>query len=217
METAPQIAVAPTESCPTIALENAKAAAVHGKGLGENPGAVNVKVGSGEQYLGGLIPSNLVWIKTDLRARTLEEHLDKTITLFERRVARHSKQIREAHDEILRLVCLSLLSQVVLLLCVAQSNLLECRNLWTPLSLSSLASIITVRGVFQKYRTIGSLETILSSEEQTLMVPFLAPNWRLVNTFFNDFEVSSGRFSLRVQVLIVFFPFPFATVGMLVP
>jgi len=184
MGTAPQIAVAPTEICPTIALESAKAAAVRGKGLVEYPRAVDVKFGSGEQHLGGLSPFNLVWIKADLRARTLEEHLDKTITLFERRVARHSKHIREAQDEILRLVCLSLLFQVVLLLCVAQSNLLECRNLWTPLSLSSLASIITVRGVFQKYRTIGSLESILSSEEQTLMVLFLAPNWRLLNTFF---------------------------------
>lgn len=143
---------------------------MRGKGLGENPRAVNVKFGSGEQHLGGLTPSSLVWITADLRARASEEHLDKTITLFERRVARHSKQIREAHDEILRLVCLSLLFQVVLLLCVAQSNLLECRNLWTPLSLSSLALIIAVRGVFQNYRTIGSLESTLSSEEQTLMV-----------------------------------------------
>lgn len=112
----------------------------------------------------------LAWINVDRRARAVLEELEKTIALLERRVHRNNKQIRATHDEILRLAGLFCVIQVLLFLGVAQSKVQECRNLWAPFLLSALSSIITFRGIWVKYRRIRSLETILSSEDQTLKV-----------------------------------------------
>lgn len=107
--------------------------------------------------------TNLEWIKTDSRATALQEYLEKTVAVFEPRVARTRKQIRKTQDEILRVAALCCLLQVALLICVAFSNVLECRRLWTPFLLSAFSSVITFRGVVQKYRTIESLEQVLRS------------------------------------------------------
>jgi hypothetical protein len=144
------------------------------EGLTRNEFGVNTGNRSGEppnvQSAGSALIDNLLWIKADPRARVWEEYLEKAISLFEPRVDWKSRQIRKVRDEVLRLVSFFLLFQVVLLLCAVQSNVLQCRNLWTPFSLSALASIITLGGVIAKCRAIESLEDSLHSEEESLQV-----------------------------------------------
>jgi len=58
----------------------------------------------------------------------------------------------------------------VLLTVVSQSNLLHCNNAWSPISLSTLASVVTIAGVWQKFRVIEDLEKTIYKEGRALKV-----------------------------------------------
>jgi hypothetical protein len=118
---------------------------------------------------------NLLWIeKSPVHKRALEEWERKT-NLFTARVERKKKQSGDLRNEIYNLVGFFSVFQGVLLTAVSQSNLLHCNNAWSPISLSTLASVVTIAGVWQKFRVIEDLEKTIYKEGRALKVSMLAP------------------------------------------
>lgn len=117
---------------------------------------------------------NLLWIESHpVHKRALEEWERKT-KLFTARVERKKKQSGDLRNEIYNLVGFFSVFQGVLLTAVSQSNLLHCNNSWSPLSLSTLASVVTIAGVWQKFRVIEDLEKTIYKENRALKVCMLA-------------------------------------------
>lgn len=118
---------------------------------------------------------NLLWIENHpVHKRALEEW-ERKINLFTARVERKKKQSGDLRNEIYNLVGFFSVFQGVLLTAVSQSNLLHCNNAWSPISLSTLASVVTIAGVWQKFRVIEDLEKTIYKEGRALKVSMLAP------------------------------------------
>jgi uncharacterized membrane protein len=90
--------------------------------------------------------------------------------LFASRVDKKRKQSSSLRNEIYQLIGFYLVFQGVLMTAVAQSNYLTCHNWWTAFCLSLLASVVTVGGVIQKFRSVISLEKTIASEGYSRMV-----------------------------------------------
>lgn len=90
--------------------------------------------------------------------------------LFASRVDKKRKQSSSLRNEIYQLIGFYLVFQGVLMTAVAQSNYLTCHNWWTAFCLSLLASLVTVGGVIQKFRSVISLEMTIASEGYSRML-----------------------------------------------
>lgn len=118
---------------------------------------------------------NLLWIENHpVHKRALEEW-ERKLNLFTARVERKKKQSGDLRNEIYNLVGFFSVFQGVLLTAVSQSNLLHCNNAWSPISLSTLASVVTIAGVWQKFRVMEDLENNIYKEGRALQVSMLAP------------------------------------------
>jgi predicted transcriptional regulator len=109
---------------------------------------------------------SLVWLRqmgNELYAAAYEEWQRKD-TLFAKRVDKKRLQSSSLRNEIYQLIGFYSVFQGVLLTAVAQSNLLLCYNLWTALSLSVFASVVTILAVLQKFKAIYSLEKTIKNE-----------------------------------------------------
>ena len=97
--------------------------------------------------------------------------------LFGNRVERKKKIVSNLKNEIYQLIGFFSVFQGVMLTAVAQSSLLHCHNLWSPISLSVLASVASIFGVVHKLMQIQSFQRTIDSEDRTLKVclPSLGP------------------------------------------
>jgi hypothetical protein len=102
-------------------------------------------------------------------AKALEEWSKKE-TLFTSRVERKKKKVANLKNEIYQLIGFFSVFQGVLLTAVSQSSLLHCNNLWSPILLSVVASVVTIFGVVQKLRHIEGFQETIHSEEQSMKV-----------------------------------------------
>jgi hypothetical protein len=93
--------------------------------------------------------------------------------LFSNRVERKKKIVSNLKNEIYQLIGFFSVFQGVILTAVAQSSLLHCNNLWSPISLSVLASAASISGVVHKLMQIQSFETTIDSEDRTLKVRYV--------------------------------------------
>jgi hypothetical protein len=105
-------------------------------------------------------------------AKALEEWSKKE-TLFTSRVERKKKKVANLKNEIYQLIGFFSVFQGVLLTAVSQSNLLHCNNLWSPIFLSVVASVITIFGVVQKLMQIKAFQKSIHSDEHSFKVDFL--------------------------------------------
>jgi len=114
---------------------------------------------------------NLLWIENSpVHKRALEEWERKTNLFTARVVERQKQQSGDLRNEIYNLVGFFSVFQGVLLTATSQSNLLHCNNAWSPISLSTLASVVTIAGVWQKFRVIEDLEKTIYEEGRALKV-----------------------------------------------
>ncbi|KAG0557197.1 hypothetical protein KC19_11G109500 [Ceratodon purpureus] len=111
---------------------------------------------------------NLLDIEKNPVYAKAQEEWSKKETLFTSRVERKKKRVANLKNEIYQLIGFFSVFQGVLLTAVSQSNLLHCNNLWSPVALSVVASVVTVAGVLQKLMQIRSLQSTIHSEEQSL-------------------------------------------------
>jgi hypothetical protein len=113
---------------------------------------------------------NLLMIeKHPVYAKALQEWSRKE-SLFTSRVERKKSKVADLKNEIYQLIGFFSVFQGVLLTAVSQSSLLHCKNAWSPIVLSVVASIITIFGVVQKLRKINAFLKTIDSEEQSLKV-----------------------------------------------
>lgn len=113
-----------------------------------------------------------IWIKekgNEVFREALETWQAKD-KLFASRVDKKRKQSSSLRNEIYQLIGFYLVFQGVLMTAVAQSNYLTCHNWWTAFCLSLLASLVTVGGVIQKFRSVISLEMTIASEGYSRML-----------------------------------------------
>ncbi|KAG0601373.1 hypothetical protein M758_11G105500 [Ceratodon purpureus] len=111
---------------------------------------------------------NLLDIEKNPVYAKAQEEWSKKETLFTSRVERKKKKVANLKNEIYQLIGFFSVFQGVLLTAVSQSNLLHCNNLWSPIALSVVASVVTVAGVLQKLMQIRSLQYTILSEERSL-------------------------------------------------
>lgn len=107
--------------------------------------------------------------KDDVRKKALGTWEDR-VTLFTKRVERKKNKVGDLKNEVYQLIGFFSVFQGVLLTAVSQSNLLHCNNLWSPILLSVVASIVTVAGVIQKLNQISDYQKTVHSEERSLKV-----------------------------------------------
>jgi hypothetical protein len=93
--------------------------------------------------------------------------------LFSNRVERKKRIVSNLKNEIYQLIGFFSVFQGVILTAVAQSSLLHCYNLWSPISLSVLASAASISGVVHKLMQIQSFQTTIDSEDRTLKVRYV--------------------------------------------
>jgi len=125
-----------------------------------------------EESLAEIEINSLLWMKQPGN-EALKEAYDTwqfKDALFASRVDKKRKQSNSLMNEIYQLVGFYSVFQGVLLTAVAQSNMLVCHNWWTAFFLSLLASLVTVAGVIQKYRSVLALEKTISNEETSRKV-----------------------------------------------
>ena len=143
----------------------------------ENPGAAINGVDSDqsdEEARGELSCYNeiksLVFIENSpIHKKALEEWTRKE-NLFTARVERKAKKVDSLKNEVYQLLGFFSVFQGVVLTAVAQSNLLHCNNQWSPITLSVLASVVTVAAIVQKLFQISSLQKTIHTEEEALTV-----------------------------------------------
>lgn len=111
---------------------------------------------------------NLVKIeKHPVYAKALQEWSRKE-TLLTSRVDRKKSGVADLKNQIYQLIGFFSVFQGVVLTAIAQSNLLHCKNVWSPIVLSVVASTITIFGVVQKLRKTNAFLKTIDSEEQSL-------------------------------------------------
>ncbi|KAG0621489.1 hypothetical protein M758_3G024300 [Ceratodon purpureus] len=111
---------------------------------------------------------NLVLIEKSLIHKKALEEWTRKENLFTARVERKTKKVDSLKNEVYSLLGFFSVFQGVLLTAVSQSNLLHCNNLWSPVVLSVLASVVTIAAIAQKLYQISSLLRTISSEEQAV-------------------------------------------------
>jgi hypothetical protein len=107
--------------------------------------------------------------KNPICAKALQEWSRKE-TLFTSRVERKKSKVADLKNEIYQLIGFFSVFQGVLLTAVSQSSLLHCNNLWSPILLSVVASVVTIFGAVQKLRHIEGFQETIHSEEQSMKV-----------------------------------------------
>jgi hypothetical protein len=107
--------------------------------------------------------------RTNLLKVALEEWKSDA-KVFDKRVAKSQKEVRNFVKEIYQLVGFYSAFQGLLLTAVAQSNLLHCNNLGFPLALSALATFVAVVGIRQKSLNVLYFEDRIKSERPTKKV-----------------------------------------------
>lgn len=95
----------------------------------------------------------------------------------ENRLDRKEVRSGQCKNEVYQLVGYFVVFQGVMFTAVAQSNMLFCKNVWSPVLLSVLASIATIAGVSQKLQSFQSLEVTIASEKQTAQVSSILLNF----------------------------------------
>ena len=128
------------------------------------------------------IENNPVYVKA------LQEWSRKE-ALFSNRVERKKKIVSNLKNEIYQLIGFFSVFQGVILTAVAQSSLLHCRNLWSPISLSVLASAASISGVVHKLMQIQSFQTTIDLEDRTLKVCLPAESRTIM---FSNWFTSTG-------------------------
>ena len=136
---------------------------------------------------------NLVYIENSpIHKKALEDWKGKE-KLFKLRVERKSSEVSSLKNEVYQLLGFFSVFQGVVLTAVAQSNLLHCNNQWSPITLSVLASVVTVCAIIQKLLQISSLLNIIHSEEKSLKVCVAAFPVSLNSSPFLPYESIVGR------------------------
>jgi hypothetical protein len=107
--------------------------------------------------------------RTNLLKVALEEWKSDA-KVFDKRVAKSQKEVRNFVKEIYQLVGFYSAFQGLLLTAVAQSTLLHCNNLGFPLALSALATFVAVVGIRQKSLNVLYFEDRIKSERPTKKV-----------------------------------------------
>jgi hypothetical protein len=113
---------------------------------------------------------NLVLIEKSLIHQKALEEWTRKENLFTARVERKTKKVDSLKNEVYQLLGFFSVFQGVLLTAVSQSNLLHCNNLWSPIVLSVLASVVTIAAIAQKLYQISSFNRTISSEEIAVKV-----------------------------------------------
>jgi hypothetical protein len=155
------------------------------KKQGEAPGTVERKTGKDDvEYVDNEIgfpqlPESYKEIKRLLDIEnnpvyvTALQEWSRKEALFSNRVERKKKIVSNLKNEIYQLIGFFSVFQGVILTAVAQSSLLHCNNLWSPISLSVLASAASISGVVHKLMQIQSFQTTIDSEDRTLKVRYV--------------------------------------------
>lgn len=94
----------------------------------------------------------------------------ETDDFFVVRAEKKNQKIGSLYNEIYQLIGFFSVFQGVILIACAQSNLLTCHNWWTTFFLSLLASLVTIFGVIQKFRTILTLKETIQTEDDSRKV-----------------------------------------------
>ena len=124
---------------------------------------------------------SLLWIEqpgNEVYARAYQEWEKKDL-LFASRIDKKKKQSSSLRNENYQLIGFYSVFQGVLMTAVAQSSLLHCHNLWTALSLSLFASLVTIAAIMQKFWAILALEKTIQNEADTRQVILTSHSLRL--------------------------------------
>ncbi|KAG0621491.1 hypothetical protein M758_3G024500 [Ceratodon purpureus] len=111
---------------------------------------------------------NLVFIENSPIHKKALEEWERKEKLFSSRVERKSTKVGNLKNEVYQLIGFFSVFQGVVLTAVSQSNLLHCNNKWYPISLSALASAVTIAAIAQKLYQISSFQETIYSEEASL-------------------------------------------------
>ena len=112
----------------------------------------------------------LLWVEGQkIHKKALEVWREKEV-LFTKRVERKKSKVAELKNEVYQLIGFFSVFQGVVLTAVAQASQLHCYSRWIPISLSILASVVTIAGVIQKLDQISAFQKTVHSEEQSLKV-----------------------------------------------
>ena len=112
----------------------------------------------------------LLWVEGQkVHKKALEVWQNKEV-LFTKRVERKKSKVAELKNEVYQLIGFFSVFQGVVLTAVAQASQLHCPTRWIPISLSILASVVTIAGVIQKLDQISAFQKTVHSEEQSLKV-----------------------------------------------
>ena len=103
--------------------------------------------------------------------------------LFTKRVERKKSKVAELKNEVYQLIGFFSVFQGVVLTAVAQASQLHCPTRWIPISLSILASVVTIAGVIQKFNQILDGERWLYARVLSLRVWYLFSEILLIIEF----------------------------------
>jgi hypothetical protein len=120
----------------------------------------------------------LLWIEGQrVQKKALEVWRYKE-DLLTKRVERKKNKVAELKNEVYQLIGFFSVFQGVVLTAVTQASQLHCHTRWIPISLSILASVVTIAGVIQKLDQIKDFQKTVHSEEDSLKV------WHLFSEIF---------------------------------
>ncbi|CAK9220531.1 unnamed protein product [Sphagnum troendelagicum] len=87
-----------------------------------------------------------------------------------RRIERKENRTYVVKNEIYQVLGFYIVFQGVVLTAVAQASALTCRQWWSPFTLSLIASIVTIVGVYQKLQVLHDVEQNLREERNSFQV-----------------------------------------------
>ncbi len=87
-----------------------------------------------------------------------------------RRIERKENRTYVVKNEIYQVLGFYIVFQGVVLTAVAQASALKCSQWWSPFTLSLIASIVTIVGVYQKLQVLHDVEENLREERYSFQV-----------------------------------------------
>jgi glutamate-1-semialdehyde aminotransferase len=87
-----------------------------------------------------------------------------------RRIERKENRTYVVKNEIYQVLGFYIVFQGVVLTAVAQASALQCSQWWSPFTLSLIASIVTIVGVYQKLQVLHDVEQNLREERNSFQV-----------------------------------------------
>ncbi|CAK9221877.1 unnamed protein product [Sphagnum jensenii] len=126
-----------------------------------------------------------------------------------RRIERKENRTYVVKNEIYQVLGFYIVFQGVVLTAVAQASALKCNQWWSPFTLSLIASIVTIVGVYQKLQVLQDVEQNLREERNSFQV--IARNIQLFKkkgtkfNFVEDVKRGESRAAKSISVTSLVF------------